>query len=106
MIRRAMAGGVLAVAAVVLAAYLGAQFAAPTADAKPEAKAKPMPQLRAGYVAMSEVTSGSKKWQDRAKKAIAARDAAGKKLEGMRANMLFSPNWLLCIPAAARFSAV
>ena len=86
MVRRNVTGGVLVLAAVVGAAYLGAQFAVPTADAKPKAEAKPMPALRAGYVAMGEVMSGSKKWQDRAKKAGAAREEANKKLGVLQAS--------------------
>ncbi len=87
MIRRYLTGGVLVLAAVVLAAYLGAQFAfSRTAFAKPKAEAKPMPALRAGYVAMAEVMSGSKKWQDRAKKATAVREEAAKKLGVLQAS--------------------
>ena len=82
MIRRKMAAGVLMLAAVVGAAYLGAEFAA----AKPKEDAKPMPALRAGYVAMAEMMGGSKKWQDRAKKAAEVRDAAAKKLVVIQAS--------------------
>jgi len=86
MIRRYLTGGVLVLAAVVLAAYLGAQFAAPTAEAKPEAKAKPMPQLRAGFIAMAEVMNGSKKWKERALKAGKVRNEANKKLGVLQAS--------------------
>ena len=87
MTRRTMAGGMLVLAAVTGAAYLGAQFAfSRTAFAKPKAEAKPMPALRAGYVAMAEVMSGSKKWQDRAKKATAVREEAAKKLGVLQAS--------------------
>ncbi len=84
MIRRNVTGGVLAVAAVIGAAYLGAQFAVPTAAAKPKPEVKPMPALRAGYLAMSEVMTGSKKWQDRVKQATAVREAGAKKMETLR----------------------
>lgn len=84
MIRRTM-GGVVLLSAVG-AAFLGAYLAGTTADAKPKPDAKPMPALKAGYVAMTEVVSGSKKWQDRAKKATAVRDAAAKKMGVLQAS--------------------
>lgn len=75
------------VAAVLAAAYLGAVVAANAADT-PEAKAKPMPPLRAGFVAMADVMKGSTKWQEMSKEAGRKREKVAQKLGVRRAELV------------------
>jgi hypothetical protein len=79
------------VAAVLAAAYFGALVAgtrAVNAADKPEVKVKPMPPLRAGFVAMADVMKGSKKWQEMAQEASRKREKIAQKLGVQRAELV------------------
>lgn len=75
------------VAAVLAAAYFGAVVAVNAAD-KPEVKVKPMPPLRAGFVAMADVMKGSTKWQEMSKEAGRKREKISQKLGVQRAELI------------------
>lgn len=77
------------VAAVLAAAYVGAELAGTRAmQAADKPEAKPMPPLRAGFVAMADVMKGSTKWQELSKEAGRKREKAAQKLGVQRAELV------------------